>query len=146
MAATKSASTVGMHCCSCCQGLASACLPLVGQHRLDASRTKPLAHVADRLLREIQCLGNFGIRPAFIAFQEHSRPGIRFPASHKRLHVVSFVTASAHRSWSSHQIFSRFPSAYHKFQIGLTTRLYPLARQNMKGRGRFSHRKDERDT
>ena len=81
MAATKSASTVGMHCCSCCQGLASACLPLVGQHRLDASRTKPLAHVADRLLREIQCLGNFGIRPAFIAFQEHSRPGIRFPAT-----------------------------------------------------------------
>jgi probable HAF family extracellular repeat protein len=38
------------------------------------------------------------------------------------VHVVSFVFAEMHRSCSSHQIFSRFLSAYHKFQSGLTTR------------------------
>jgi len=50
-----------------------------------------------------------------------TRSGIGFATSHKHLHVVSFITAEVHRNSSSHQIFSCFPSAYHKFQTGLTT-------------------------
>src|SRR2546428_3243467 len=89
------------------QRLASAFLPFVGQHRFDASRTKPLSNVADRLLREVQRLSYLAIRPAFIAFQQHSRPrersGVGFAVSHKHLYVASFVFAEVHRSWSSHQ-------------------------------------------
>jgi len=81
--------------------LASALLPFVCQHGLDASRTKALANVAHRLFRDVQRFGDFGIGPAFIAFQEDSRPrersGIGFATSYKHLHVVSFVFAEVYR-------------------------------------------------
>src|SRR5258708_5809739 len=83
------------------QCLASALLPFVGQHCLDASRAKALSNVADRLLRDIESLGDFGICPACIAFQQHSRScegsRIDFSTSHKHLHVVSFIFAEVHR-------------------------------------------------
>lgn len=121
--ATSNGHELGRLLISQCWG--SALLPCVGQHCLDASRAKALSKVADRLLRDVENLGDFGICPTCIAFQQHAcwceGSCLGFSTSHTHLHVVSFLFAEMHRIGSAHEIFSRFSSAYHTFQTGLTT-------------------------
>src|SRR5579859_1144770 len=79
------------------QRLPSSFLPLVCEHRLDATSAISAFDIADGLFRDTFCFPDLGIAPSLVTFEQNPSPrqrsGVGFTPSDKDLEVFFFIVA-----------------------------------------------------